>query len=192
MKYGKSSIVAIAIFVSSGALIAAAGGKVDSNGDGIVTKAEADAAAQARFAKMDINGDGVLNKADGDARAKARFAKMDANGDGVLSEEEFLAVREARLEKREERKAKRKDRKAKRAEKGNKRAGKKRGGRKGRVVRLLKRADSNNDQSISRDEFIAFSDTRFAKVDSNSDGQITKEERKANHQARRNQRRNSQ
>ncbi len=188
MKYVKPSIAALTIMFSSSALIAATDGKVDTNADGIVTKAEARAAAQMRFEKMDLNGDAALNISDRDTRAKARFAKIDGNGDGVLSEEEFLAVRQARLIKSEERNSKRKNRTAKRHGKkpqDKKRHGKKQQNRTDRVSKLLKHADNNADQSISREEFIAFSDVRFARVDTNNDGQITKDERRVAREERR-------
>lgn len=41
---------------------------LDKDGDGVVTKAEFLAGAEARFAKMDKNGDGVLTKDDMPAR----------------------------------------------------------------------------------------------------------------------------
>lgn len=75
--------------------------KLDTNGDGEITKAEVDAHKAARFAKADANGDGSLTLAELDAfreaeRAERRaarkqrmFARADANSDGVISIEEF-------------------------------------------------------------------------------------------------------
>jgi len=177
MKYMKTTIAAIAAstFIGGAALMAAPGGrgmKADANQDGVITKAESLNAAETRFAKMDANGDGVLDRSDREARAQQKFAKMDSNGDGSISESEFLAAQKARMERRE-------DRLANRSERGGKKG--KRGGRKGKgkLARLLKNADSNGDNAISKEEFIAATQARFAKMDANADGQITKEERRA-------------
>lgn len=71
--------------------------KIDANGDGTVTRAEARAAATAMFAKMDVNKDGKLDKADRElARQQmqdARFARLDTNSDGSISKAEFSAER---------------------------------------------------------------------------------------------------
>lgn len=47
--------------------------KHDSNGDGVITKAEFLESAEERFAKMDANGDGEITKEEGkDARSSMR------------------------------------------------------------------------------------------------------------------------
>lgn len=178
MKYVKPSIATIAIILSGGALIAAPGNKADSNGDGILTQAESVAAAQARFERMDANGDGQINAADKDVRAAKRFAEMDGNGDGVISEDEFMASREARAAKREARRAEQSENgaKNKRAKKRDGQRNGKRGKRRGNA-RMLKRADVNGDNSVSREEFLAMVNERFAGMDINNDGQVTKAER---------------
>ena len=43
----------------------------------------------------------------------------------------------------------------------------------------IKETDTNGDGSISKAEFLAKAEKRFAKMDQNGDGQITPEERKA-------------
>lgn len=68
---------------------------MDSNGDGVLSAAEAEAAALKRFEKMDENQDGVITKADISAMAQARFQKADMNGDGSITKEEADAAREA-------------------------------------------------------------------------------------------------
>jgi len=77
--------------------------RLDTNGDGQITKDEAEAAKAARFAEADTNGDGGLSMAEMQAfRAaeKARrmeamrqrmFEKADADGNGVISADEFEA-----------------------------------------------------------------------------------------------------
>jgi Ca2+-binding EF-hand superfamily protein len=56
------------------------------------------------FEKHDTNGDGVISKAEFLNHAEERFAKMDVNGDGEVSKEEGKAARAAKKEKRAERK----------------------------------------------------------------------------------------
>lgn len=67
----------------------------DADGDGIVTRAEAQARATQMFARLDVNKDGKLDQADREmARQQMRekiFAKLDANGDGSISKAEFMA-----------------------------------------------------------------------------------------------------
>ena len=46
-------------------------------------------------------------------------------------------------------------------------------------MKMLAMADSNGDKAISRAEFRAAAEARFAKADTNGDGKITQEERKA-------------
>ncbi|MEM9267843.1 MAG: histidine kinase [Pseudomonadota bacterium] len=78
--------------------------RLDANGDGQLTKAEVEAAANLRFANMDSNGDGLLSSAEitagakrGGERASKRAARMieraDANGDGLLSQTEIANAR---------------------------------------------------------------------------------------------------
>ena len=45
----------------------------------------------------------------------------------------------------------------------------------------IKKADTNEDGKISRDEFLAHAEQRFAKMDTNGDGFVTAEEGKAAH-----------
>ncbi len=91
--------------------------RADTNGDGMISRAEFIAASDQRFARLDKNGDGFITAdelgdmagrgpgggvmaADTDhdgkvshaefiALAKARFAKLDANGDGQITPDEM-------------------------------------------------------------------------------------------------------
>jgi hypothetical protein len=65
-----------------------------------------------------------------------------------------------------------------------------RGGRHGggKGMAMLRNADANGDQAVSREEFLAAAETRFAKVDTNGDGSVTKEERQAMREQTRGQR----
>jgi len=94
--------------------------RIDTNGDGLISKAENRAAAEARFARMDANGDGTIGanergkgrwkrgegRRGGDATqgtpgpmhgGKRHGMKADANGDGVITRAEFDAGNAARF-----------------------------------------------------------------------------------------------
>ncbi|MEM1386144.1 MAG: EF-hand domain-containing protein [Pseudomonadota bacterium] len=78
--------------------------RFDTDGDGVVTRAEVDAAQAARFAEADLNGDGALSLdeliAAQEARRLARqtaqaqrlLAWLDQDGDGVVSAEEMAQL----------------------------------------------------------------------------------------------------
>jgi hypothetical protein len=170
----KASILAAIVVVSltSVGIYAAPGMKADSDGNGAVTKAEAMAAADARFAKMDANNDGSLNEADKAAMVKKRFAEMDADKNGAISETEFVAAHEARAAKRQDRREMRMGRGGPEGKMGH------RGGR-GGGMKMLARADTDGDKAVSKAEFRVAAEARFAKADANSDGTITADERKA-------------
>jgi Ca2+-binding EF-hand superfamily protein len=94
-------------------------GRIDTNGDGMISKAENRAAAEARFARMDANGDGTIGADErgkgmgkwkrGGGRGGEEGArrdgprpmdggmKADANGDGVITRAEFDAQNAARF-----------------------------------------------------------------------------------------------
>ena len=176
--------------------------RADTDGDGIITLDEAKALGAERFAKMDANEDGSISREDREARAEIRFAETDANGDGEVTPDEMTAAREKReaemAQRRAERQAMMFERldtdgsgglsqaeletaKALRAEA----RGDRRGPRMGRLgggegpMRMLRRADTNNDQAISREEFDAMIEARFAKLDTDGSGTITEAEREA-------------
>lgn len=79
----------------------------DADGDGAVTRAEVENAAELRFAAADTDGDGLLTRDELLAAAAARAAARaetgvdrmleaaDADGDGALSATEFADAREA-------------------------------------------------------------------------------------------------
>jgi hypothetical protein len=86
---------------------------LDANGDGVVSAAEFDQSALARFQRLDENHDGVIDAAE-IAAQKARMeerrgpggpgrpdmlAEMDADHDGKITQAEALAVSQARFAK---------------------------------------------------------------------------------------------
>lgn len=83
--------------------IAALIDRLDSDGDGIVSRDEIAAARERLFERLDANGDGNLDAGEIDAlrdaimdravamqaRLGSQLRRMDANGDGTISAEEF-------------------------------------------------------------------------------------------------------
>jgi hypothetical protein len=67
---------------------------LDTNSDGAITRAEAEAGRVAVFARLDADGNGSLSEAE---RQNMRgplsrgLANADANGDGQISRAEFMA-----------------------------------------------------------------------------------------------------
>jgi hypothetical protein len=61
------------------------GARMDENGDGKVTLAEAQAAAKKRFEHFDKNRDGVITKDELGGGFHPRFEFADANGDGKVT-----------------------------------------------------------------------------------------------------------
>ena len=158
--------------MSASAIYAAPDGRADQDGNRVVTKAEAMAAADAVFAKMDANDDGTLNEGEKAAMLAKRFAAVDTDKNGAISQAEFIAAHEMHGERRADRREKRMEHR-----KMSKRH-KREGGRDGRMD-MMARADSNGDKAISQPEFRAAAEARFAKADTNKDGSITPDERKA-------------
>ena len=180
--------------------------QADVDGDGIITLDEAKAKSAERFAKMDANADGSLSREDREARAAQRFTESDANQDGEISPEEMTAAREKREAERAARRAEmqatmfeRLDTdgsgglsqaeleagKAMRAQMGgeDRRRGKGprmgRGGPEKMGMMALRRADTNYDNAVSREEFDAMVEARFARIDTDGSGTITEAEREA-------------
>jgi Ca2+-binding EF-hand superfamily protein len=161
-------LLAAAVYAAPGDRIS----KTDTDGNGSVSKTEAMAAADARFAKMDANGDGNINVSDREAKLKQRFAEMDGDKNGAITEAEFVAghARKARGDKAKGSDA---NREGERSKHNGRHAG--RGG----GMKMLGLADTNNDQVVSKDEFRAAYAANFVKADSNKDGSISTDERKA-------------
>jgi hypothetical protein len=143
---------------------------------GPITKAEMLAHADARFEKMDRNADGKLDASDRDGGAHAtpsadhkaendaHFAAMDTDKNGSISRAEFDAAHTGPAKDMAH----------------SKKRGKGKAGKRGAMgAYMMRSADSNNDMAISRDEFRAAAEARFAKQDANNDGILTAEERSA-------------
>lgn len=167
--------------------------KFDTDGDGVITRAEAQTAATTMFAKLDANKDGKLDKSDREAHRgemlTKRFEMLDTNKDSSISRQEFMA-------------AKGPDHDGMRGPGGPDKDGHgehgKPGGpdgpgmeghhrmhrahRGGMMMMMMKTADADNDGAVSQAEFTAAANKRFDTADADKDGKITKEEHDAAHQ----------
>ena len=108
----------------------------------------------------------------------AAFDRMDANKDGAISRDEFTKAHEERIERRIEVREQRKE-----ATKDGKDAGKRqfRMHRMGGLGtgRMIVMADNDHDGKITLAEAEAMALEHFDQMDTNKDGQVTPEERRA-------------
>jgi hypothetical protein len=168
-------------------VVAAPGGSNgDADGNGVLTRAEAQANATQMFAKMDANKDGKLDAADRAAKhaemQAKMFASLDADGNGSISKAEWDQHSADRVAKRAERGEKRADvgaagegkRDGMRGHHGKRGGHGMRGGHGGWM-----KADADGDKAITQAEFQTAALARFDAADANKDGQVTPEERKA-------------
>lgn len=136
--------------------------EMDSNHDGVVTRAEMTAVVEQRFAALDTDHDGKISaaerQAERDHRRVERFSAMDTDHNGQLSQQELEAARTARAEDGQD---------------GRGPRGRGFGGGRG----FGRGGDSAGD--IAKADFMAPALTRFDLLDSNDDGKITAEERDA-------------
>lgn len=150
-----------------------------------MTREAAQERATTMFERLDINSDGTLSAEDRAAAQQARFDRIDADGNGSIDPAEFAAIREQRGERRAERRAERGAnagaREGMRGQRGDRMAGGQgRMGRRGQGhERMIARADSDNDGTVTQAEFLNTALTRFDSADANSDGTLTREERRA-------------
>lgn len=161
-----------------------------------ITRAEVKAKVDARFNAADTNHDGVLTRAEFDAaraqmkaqfearmkeRADARFAQMDTDKNGQISKAEYDNARAARRAKWEEARADGKWQQHRGMGHGMHHG--MRGMRGG--PDLFDRMDANKDGKVTLAEAEAGPLARFDKADANKDGTLTPEERQAARKAMR-------
>ena len=101
MRFPKPMLAAFAL-VCLGVPTAVAQGRggdllaaMDANGDGAVTRAEAQAARESMFTRIDADRDGYISQAERtamreQAARRAPRGNADANGDGRISHSEFM------------------------------------------------------------------------------------------------------
>jgi len=178
----KISLLTLGAALIAVPVLAAPGLKAGADGNGTVTRAEAQAHAAERFAKLDVNKDGKLDASDRAAkRAEMQaqmFERLDANKDGSISKAEWDQHAADRDAKRAERGEKRAD--AGEGKRGMRGHHGKRGGHHGM---MMGRADANGDKVVSQAEFQTAALARFDAADTNKDGKVTAEERAAQREA---------
>ena len=139
--------------------------RLDTNRDGSVTKAEADAARAAHRAQFTERGQERRE----DRREQA-FERMDGNSDGAISRAEW----DAHAAQRQQRVAAR-DRDGDGRRDGRRWAG---GGMHALGGHMFEMADANKDGRVTLQEAQAAALRHFDMADANRDGQITPEERR--------------
>lgn len=180
--------------------------QADTDKSGDLSQAEMRAAAEKHFDTVDANGDGIVTREEADAAKEKlhagmakrhgtpeeRFAAADANGDGKITLDEMKAAAEKRMAEHG------KDGAGKHSERFDKwfsaadkdgdgaltleelKAGKdrmKQGGmRDGKRGDMFARLDADGDGQIAKAEALAAADRMFERMDANKDGKIERGE----------------
>jgi Ca2+-binding EF-hand superfamily protein len=153
--------------------------KLDQNGDGKVTLAEASAAKDKHFAELDANKDGAVTleeartgmQAHKQKRGEERFAERDENKDGKLSRDEVPGMSPERFQKIDANRdgaLTRDEFLAAKARRGQDHGE--------RGARMFARVDQDGDGKVTRAEASAVVKTLFDKKDANHDGALTRDE----------------
>jgi hypothetical protein len=190
----KLTMIALSVSLTATAFAGAAYGEQaarptrDADGNGVLTRAEAQSHAAAMFARMDVNKDGKLDQGDRAARREAAFDRIDSDKNGQISRSEFATPRQRGPEAGTP---------GARGEGGRHFHGGwggrgHHGGSEGRGHRggmghgamgpggmRSGQADANKDGAVTQAEFTAGALQRFDRTDANKDGQVTREERQA-------------
>ena len=188
------SIASIFIFVLvlfSGAIQADSGqhGKgrfmalFDTNGDDVVTTEEFKAAAAERFRKMDSDSSGSVTQDEfnsyiSEKREKwsaVKFQKMDTNGDGNISQAEYLDYKQQKAQRRFHRMDKNVDGLVSTDEFDDSKHYGKKHGRYGKG-KIFAKLDKNSDGEITQDESLTAWTEWFTKIDLNGDNVVTVDE----------------
>lgn len=111
------------------------------------------------MAAIDTDSDGQISAAEAASAREQAFTKIDADGDGKISQEEFTANQHKQMQRRQEAMRKRMEEH-----------------RQNRAARMFDVQDSNDDGVISSEEFLSRGEKRFARVDRNEDGFISRDE----------------
>lgn len=159
----KHALIGISLAVLAAGSAYALESERKGEGDGTLSRAQAQAVATRLFTQLDANKDGKLDATDREARRAELFDRLDTDRNGQLSREEF-AARPALAE----------------------------GGAPARPAPRAKTgrpglADADRNGAISQAEFIATAMRRFDAADANKDGQVTRQERQAQRTQKRGQ-----
>jgi hypothetical protein len=117
---------------------------------------------RAAFDRIDANKDGFIDRSESHAAREALFDRLDANKDGRLSPEEQAGNRRQRGQ-------------SSRSRDGGvntQPSGPTAPDRPARVSRYFQQLDTNQDGFISRAEWLAADDARFARCDTNKDDKL--------------------
>lgn len=148
----------------------------DADKDGNLTRAELTQALTARFAKMDTNGDGTVTKEEREAKRAARlderFARIDTDKNGQISKAEFAAGHDRRMDG---------NRRGHGRPDGSvhMRGGHMRHADGEKMGMMGGRPHANRDAPLTREAFMAQPLAKFDKADANKDGTVTAAERQA-------------
>jgi len=172
--------------------------RYDANGDGVITRAEFDAARQANFDRLDTNHDGSISRDElhagfqnagdrghwrhggGGRMREMMLQREDSNHDGSISRDEFLAGPIARFNQLDANH----DGVISADELAQARAAHDHGG--GDMHRTGFGPRLDGDGVITRAEYQSQGDEMFQRLDANHDGRITQDEMPAPHHWRRN------
>lgn len=134
----------------------------DPMGAATITRTDAQTRAAAMFDRFDANHDGKLDQADRAARMTAMFDQFDTNHDGAISRDEFTAAHERMGP----------------GGRGMRRGGADHAGMDhGAMPPPPRGAEAR--APLSRDAFVAEAMKRFDAADTNHDGKLTRDERRA-------------
>jgi EF hand len=153
--------------------------KMDADSNGSVSRAEAQAFSGQMFTRIDVNKDGKLDAADRTARREARFTALDADKNGQISRAEFDAARPMAPGMAAGGRSDGDRRGRGHRGHGGMGGGMGHGGGRGGMMGMAAMADTNKDQAISRAEFDAATNARFAATDTDKNGQISAAEHQA-------------
>jgi len=138
----------------------------------IVTREEAKAGAEALFARLDLNKDGKLDAADRAEQVGRMFDRLDADHDGKLTRAEFIAAH-----------TRTPDAAPPAGPDAAPGMGMGRAGMRARAMgmgmMIMREADPQRSGTVTHDAFINAALAVFDKSDTNRDGKVTPEERRA-------------
>lgn len=120
------------------------------------------------FERADQNGDGFVTRVEFNASRAVLFARLDSDGDGAITQPEVDQARKAFRERHGK-------------TEGKPPIGTHEHAQHKRHRGFLDRIDANGDGRVGGAEFAAAGDRMFAKLDNNSDGQLTGEEMPRRH-----------